>query len=165
MYRYILAFLCLISVLIPQGKGQKSVVAPLTVPVGTVLTFHLQTRLNPTVGNQMDVLPRGTALRVRLLNNVDSGVDRDGSEFRGEIVTPVLSGTETVLHSDAQVRGLLALLRSRNHPEGFRYELLITNVSDHGKSYALTASLNSSFADGAATQQSTIKPEESKGLK
>ena len=166
MHRYVLFLSCLISVLIPQLKGQKVAVEPLAVPAGTILTFHLQTRLNPTNSNQMDILPRGTVLRVRMLNNVDSGMDRDGSEFRGKIVSPVVSGAETVLHSDAQVRGLLALLRSKNHPEGFRYELLITNISDHGKSYDLTASLNSSFADnGAASQGSAIKPADPKGLK
>jgi hypothetical protein len=39
------------------------------------------------------------------------------------------------------------LLRSRNHPEGFRYELLITSLNDRGKNYDLTASLNSSFRE------------------
>jgi hypothetical protein len=47
------------------------------------------------------------------------------------------------------VRGLLVLLRSKTHPEGFRYELLITRLIDHGKSYDLTASLNPSFLDPA----------------
>jgi hypothetical protein len=45
------------------------------------------------------------------------------------------------------VRGILALLRSRSHPDGFRYELLITRLTDHGKSYVLTASLKPSLAD------------------
>jgi hypothetical protein len=38
-------------------------------------------------------------------------------------------------------------LRSKTHPDGFRYEVLVTGVTDHGKSYDLTASLNPSFAD------------------
>src|SRR2546430_3677586 len=29
--------------------------------------------------------------------------------------------SEVVIHADAEVRGLFALLRSRNHPDGFRY--------------------------------------------
>jgi hypothetical protein len=48
------------------------------------------------------------------------------------------------------VRGLLVLLRSKNHPDGFRYELLLTQITDGAKSYPLTASLNSSFFDSSA---------------
>jgi len=56
-------------------------------------------------------------------------------------------GDGVVIHSEAEVRGLLVLLRKQNHPNGFRYELLLTELSDHGKSYLLTASLNDSFFD------------------
>jgi hypothetical protein len=42
------------------------------------------------------------------------------------------------------------LLRSRNHPEGFRYELLVTSLTDHEKTYDVTASLNPSFFDAGA---------------
>jgi hypothetical protein len=82
-----------------------------------------------------------------MLDSIDSTVNRDGSPFRGSIVSPLISGDQVVVHSDAEVHGLLALLRSRSHPEGFRYELLITGLVDHGKSYTLTASLDSSFFD------------------
>ncbi len=62
-------------------------------------------------------------------------------------MSSLISGDEVVVHSDAEVHGLLALLRSRNHPEGFRYDLMITSLVDHGKSYTLTATLDSSFFD------------------
>jgi hypothetical protein len=145
MHRYAAGFLCLLSALAGQVSGQKSGIEQVSVAAGTVLTFHLQTRLRPGPGNEMDGLPKGTVLRVKLLQAIDSKVNQDGSEFRGEVVTPVVSGNEVVLHADSEVKGLLALLRSRNHPDGFRYELLVTNVSDHGKSYELTASLNPSL--------------------
>ena len=64
-----------------------------------------------------------------------------------------------MLHADAEVRGIFALLRSRNHPEGFRYELLITGVNDRGKNYTLTASLNSSFREVSEQQPSTASSE------
>jgi len=102
---------------------------------------------------------------VKMLDAIDSGIDRDGSAFRGEVVSPVVSGNEVVVHADSEVTGLLALLRSRNHPEGFRYELLITKVSDHGKSYDLTASLNPSFADVGTEHAAGGKSEGSNGLK
>ncbi len=165
MYRYTIAALCFVCMFVFQVQGQKTILEPISITTGTVLTFHLQTRLNPVGGNEMDLLPRGTVLTIRMLNAIDSGVDRDGSKFRGEVVSPVVSGNEVVLHSDAEVRGVLALLRSRNHPEGFRYELLITRVTDHGRSYDLTASLNPSFADRAPERDATIKAEGSKVLK
>jgi hypothetical protein len=123
---------------------------PIHVPAGTVLTFYLQTRLNPADGNVIDLLPKGTVLSIRVLDAVDSDITRDGAEFRGIVVTPVVSKDEVVIHADAEVRGLFALLRSRNHPDGFRYELLITAIADGGKLFQLTASLNPSFLDPTA---------------
>jgi hypothetical protein len=162
MQRYALAALCLCSVLALHARGQKTAAEPVQVASGTILVFHLQTRLSPGTGNETDILPKGTVLRVKLLQAVDSNVDRDGSEFRGEVVSSVLSGNEIVLHSESEVRGLLALLRSKSHPEGFRYELLITRVNDHGKSYDLTASLSPSFVDGGTPQESPAKTAEVK---
>jgi len=89
-------------------------------------------------------------LSIRVLDAIDSDVMRDGAEFRGVVVAPVVSKDEVVIHADAAVRGLFALLRSRNHPDGFRYELLITGIADGEKLFQLTASLNPSFQDTAA---------------
>src|SRR5438045_5998750 len=91
------------------------------------------TRLNPADGNVIDLLPKGTVLSIRVLDAIDSDVTRDGAQFRGLVVAPVVSKDEVVIHADAAVRGLFALLRSRNHPDGFRYELLITGITDGGK--------------------------------
>ena len=133
------------SLMATTAYGQSTGIQPVQVAAGTVLTFYSQTRLNPGAGNALDVLPKGTILRVKLLESIDSSVDRDGLEFRGSLVTPLAFGNEVLVRSDAEVRGLLVLLRSKSHPEGFRYDLLITNVTDNGKSYDLTASLNPSF--------------------
>jgi len=150
MHRYAVVVFCFIGVLAGQVRGQRAAIEPMHIAAGSVLTFHLQTRLNPEDRNETDALPKGTLIRVRLLDSVDSNVDHDGSEFHGTVVSSVVSGNEIIVHSHSEVRGLLALLRSGNHPEGFRYELLITRVSDHGKSYDLTASLNPSFFDGGS---------------
>jgi hypothetical protein len=154
--------LCIITMLPKSAFAQSSTLEPIRVSPGTVLTFHLQTRLNPGAGNDVDVLPSGTTLHVKILDSIDSNVDRDGAEFHGLIVSSVAVGKVTVLHSDAEVRGIFALLRSRNHPDGFRYELLVTRVTDHGKSYDLTASLNPSFRDNAE-QPSPVSSSEIKG--
>jgi hypothetical protein len=131
-----------------QSQAQGFVIQPVLVPSGTILTFYSQARLHPNIADAADALPKGTVLRVKMLTPLDSSVDHDGTEFRGVIVSPVVSGTETVVHPDAEVRGILILLRSKNHPEGFRYELMVTHVTDHGKCFDLTASLNESFFDG-----------------
>lgn len=150
MHRFAAVILCSVCVFAGIARGQDANIEPVHAPSGTVLTFHLQTRLNPADRNEMDVLPKGTVIRVKMLSGIDSSVDRDGSEFHGELVDSVWAGSKVVVHSEAEVRGILVLLRSRSHPEGFRYELLVTSLTDHAKTYDVTASLNASFFDAGA---------------
>ena len=147
MHRFAAVFLCTVCVFTIAARGQSANIEPIHAQLGAVLTFHLQTRLNPSDRNEMDVLPKGTVIRVKMLNGVDSSLDRDGSKFHGEVVDSVSAGGKVIVHSESEVRGMLVLLRSKNHPEGFRYELLITSLTDHAKTYDLTASLNPSFFD------------------
>ncbi|HKV26529.1 MAG TPA: hypothetical protein VJN93_18175 [Candidatus Acidoferrum sp.] len=130
---------------------------------GTVLEFHLQTRLRPTAGDPLDALPQGTVLHVKILRPIDSAVDHDGSEFHGWVVSDLSLGDGLVIHADSEVTGLLVLLRSRNHPEGFRYELLLTELTDHGRSYPLTASLSPSFFDPGPHPVATAKATAKRG--
>jgi hypothetical protein len=125
-------------------------IEPLRVPAGSILAFHLQTRLRHTEADPLGALPQGTVFHVKMLTPIDSNADRDGSEFRGSVAADLSLGDSVVIHSNAEVRGLLVLLRSKNHPDGFRYELLLTELTDQGKSYPLTASLNASFFDAGA---------------
>jgi len=147
MHHSVIVVLCLISLFASPTPSQNAIAAPVRVAAGTILNFHLQTRLNPSAGDTLDALPKGTVLQVRILDSIDSGADRDGTEFRGLLAAPLLLEGEVIVRSEAEVRGLLVLLRSRNHPDGFRYELLVTGLTDRGKSFDLTASLNPSFLD------------------
>jgi hypothetical protein len=160
MHRFASVLLCAVCVFTAAARGQRMKIVALHAPLGTVLTFHLQTRMNPAAPNEMDELPRGTEIRVKMLSGVDSGMDRDGSPFHGEVVEAVYAGSKVIVHPDSEVHGILVLLRSRNHPEGFRYELLVTRVTDHAKTYDLTASLNPSFVDAGAPAPAASKPEE-----
>jgi|SRR5579862_245076 len=155
MHRFAVVALCLVGLFASAGRGQSSAIEPLRVAPGTILTFHIQTRLRPTGGDALDGFPRGTVLHVKMLDSVDSRVNPDGFEFRGSVVSSLSLGDEVVVHPDAEVHGLLVLLRSGSHPEGFRYELLITGITDHGKTLALTASLNPSFFEPAAQPAAT----------
>lgn len=139
--------LCLVGLLAATTYGQAFRIEPVRVSAGTLLTFYLHARLDATGGDSVDGLPKGTLLRVKMLDSIDSAINSDGTEFHGTVVSGLVSSGEIVIHPESQVRGILALLRSRSHPEGFRYELLITSLTDHGKSYTLTASLNRSLAD------------------
>ncbi|PYT71798.1 MAG: hypothetical protein DMG39_11945 [Acidobacteria bacterium] len=147
--------MCFVGAFGSTAHGQTSNIEPVHVSAGTVLTFYLHARLNPTNGNDVDGLPKGTLLRVKMRNSIDSAVNADGTEFHGTVVSGLTSSGELVIHSGAEVRGILALLRSRSHPEGFRYELLITDLTDHGKSYTVTASLNPSLADSSTSKPTT----------
>jgi len=125
------------------------------VSAGSVLNFQLQTRLKASNSDAMDEFPAGTVVRVKMLETIDSTRDADGTPFRGVLVSSLASGTQVVAHTDAAVTGMLVLLRSREHPDGFRYVLLVTRISDGGKSYPVTASLSSSlydFSDKGAKQ-------------
>ena len=159
MHRFLISLLCAASVFAAVSSAQvasglnansNSRVEPLRIPAGSVLAFHLQSRLHPAAEDPLDALPQGTILHVKILKPVDSTVDRDGSAFHGWVVSDLSLGDGVVIHADAQVRGLLVLLRSQAHPEGFRYELLLTELTDHGNSYPLTASLGNSFVDASA---------------
>lgn len=149
MRRFVLFVVCIHLFVSTSARSQTSDIKPMHVPAGAVVTFYLQTRLNPADGNAIDLLPKGTVLNIKILDTIDSDLTRDGAEFRGIVVTPLVSKDEVIIHADAEVRGLFALLRSRNHPDGFRYELLITGIADGGKLFQLTASMNPSFQDAA----------------
>jgi len=134
--------------------AQSPGVPPMHIPAGTVLTFYSQTRLNPEAGNPLDGLAKGTLLQVRLVEAIDSNVEADGAAFHGILEKPVVDQHNVALVGEhADVRGVLALLRSRNHPEGFRYELLLTGINVNGKVQDLTAILNRTFFDAPKTAQ------------
>jgi len=156
-----LATLVLCLAVAPLILAQSSGMKPIRVPAGAVLTFYLQTRLNRADTNAVDLLPKGTQLNIKILDPIDSATTRDGSEFRGIVASQVVSLDGVVIHADAEVKGLFAVLRSKNHPEGFRYELLITEITDAGKSIRLTASLNESFFDGPAQTAANRQPTQS----
>lgn len=163
MHRIAVALLCFLGISAGVARAQSSSLQPLRVASGAVLDFHLQTLLRPASGDPLLVLPEGTILRVRLLDSVDSHVNRDGDTFRGTVVSPVSSGTKIIIQAGAAVRGLLALLRSRKHPQGFRYELLITGIMDFGKTYSVTASLDPTLFDSGLHHSTNVVPASKSG--
>jgi hypothetical protein len=152
MSRFLALALFAVGVFAVSSPAQvsSSTIEPIRVPAGSILAFHLQTRLRHNAADPLDALPQGTVFHVKILTSIDSIANRDGSEFHGSVVSDLSLGDGVVIHADSEVRGLLVLLRSKTHPDGFRYELLLTELTDHGKSYPVSASLNSSFYDAGA---------------
>nr|HEV7954296.1 hypothetical protein [Candidatus Acidoferrales bacterium] len=66
MRRYSLAVLCFTFLLADVAAAQKFVIEPVKVASGTILAFHMQTRLHPNSEDLLDVLPSGTVLQVRI---------------------------------------------------------------------------------------------------
>jgi hypothetical protein len=137
------------TLLAAPSFGQGAAIIPLQIPAGTVVQFQLQSRLSPSTTDAADALPAGTPLRIKLLDPIDSRVEQDGSAFQGVLVSALEENNHVVVGANAEAHGLLALLRSRQHPEGFRYELLVTSLVDGGRSYVVTASLDSSLFEPA----------------
>jgi hypothetical protein len=165
MHRFLAVVLCTLGALTHSAYAQKSSIQPMRVDAGTILEFHLQTRLDSAAGNLVDALPKGALLQVKMLDSIDSTVSQDGAEFRGLLMSSMKSRGEVVVHSGAEVSGIFALLRSRRHPEGFRYELLLTGVKDHGKYHALTASLGSTIGDSSGQPAVNSQSEMNQDLK
>ena len=84
MHHSVIVVLCLISLFASPTPSQNAIAAPVRVAAGTILNFHLQTRLNPSAGDTLDALPKGTVLQVRILDSIDSGADRDCSASNAE---------------------------------------------------------------------------------
>ena len=152
---------CTVCLWVQPLFAQSSEIAPMRVSAGEVLTFHSQSRLIPSSDNPLDALPKGTILRVKILDTIDSNTETDGITFRGTLDSPLADGhNATIAQEHAEVRGLLVLLRSRTHPEGFRYELLLTGIRVQGKMQDLTATLNASLFDAAKRVETPKPPDE-----
>src|SRR5260370_31308850 len=110
------AVLCFTTLLASAAPGKSPALAPVRVAAGTVLKFHLQTRLDPPAGDPLDALPTGTVLEVRMLASIDSATDRDGTEFPAMLAAPLVIGGGGILRSESELRGSLRLLNSWSHP-------------------------------------------------
>jgi hypothetical protein len=154
VHRFLMLLVCAAGLSPIAARAQSSDIAAIRIPAGTILSFHVQTRLKAAAGDALDALPKGTVLRVKMLDAIDSAVNRDGTQFRGVLASSIASGDQVIVHADAEVRGLFALLRSASHPEGFRYELLVTGLVDHGEAYTLTAFLGAALPGDSSKPQS-----------
>jgi hypothetical protein len=147
-----------LSVAIQAPRCHGSEIEPIRVAAGTVLSFRVQMRMKSPGGDAIEAsFPKGSVLQVKMLDSLDSTNDRDGAPFRGTVVSSEVGGSAVLLQSEPEVHGLLVLLRSQAHPEGFRYELLVTEIVENGKSYPITASLSSSLFDADSHASGSVQ--------
>jgi hypothetical protein len=144
-----LALLCLALFNPAKADCQAPEVPPLRFAAGTVVTFHVQSRLRSEGDDTLNGLTQGTAMQVKLRDAIDSTQNRDGSSFQGTLLATIGSG-RAIVHAEAEVHGILVLLRSRSRPNGFRYELMVTSIREAGRSRPLSASLSSSLFEATA---------------
>ena len=139
---------CILVLFAATADGQN--VKPIQYKAGMVLSFHLQTRLQADAGDTLNELPSGAVLSIEMLDDAQRDANADGVPFRGIVTAAVSYNGDVLIHSAAEVQGIQILLRSRNHPEGFRYELLITGLTDQGRSQTITAFFDPSLAEDVA---------------
>ena len=65
MPRFQVVVLCFLGMFASPAHAQNFSIEPLHVSAGTILTFHLQTRLHPTDRDALDLLPQGTLLQLK----------------------------------------------------------------------------------------------------
>jgi hypothetical protein len=101
-------------------------IGQVTAAAGATGTFYL------TDPAEIDGLSfqAGTLLGVKILNQISSLVDQSGTAFTGLLVVPLQLKGQIVVNAGAQVRGSLALLRNKAHPDGRCYDLLISQIAD-----------------------------------
>src|SRR5215475_5510601 len=102
--RFALVLLCVVLSVPSSADGQTSDVPALRFAVGTIVTFHVQSRLRPEMDDTLNGMPQGTAMQVKLLDAIDSTQNRYCSSYRGTLKTTTGS-TQPIAHSQARVRG------------------------------------------------------------
>jgi hypothetical protein len=113
-------------------------IGQVTAAAGAIGTFYLT---DPAEIGGLS-FQAGTLLRVKILNQISSLVDQSGTAFTGLLVVPLQLKGQIVVNAGAQVRGSLALLRSKAHPDGRCYDLLISQIADRGKTFSVYATLH-----------------------
>ncbi len=88
------------------------------------------------------VIPAGTVVTVRMIDNVDSGRDHSGQRFEASVDAPVVIGGRTVIKRGAVARLVLTNVAQAGHIEGrSEVKLELVSISINGASYAVRSSL------------------------
>ena len=102
-------------------------------------------------------LPQGTKLSLRLIDPIDSAVNKAGDVFRATLDAPVVVGGQVVLPKNADVKGQVVNVASAGHFTG-RSEigLALTEVTSGGKTYSLRTATVSKQGGSRGTRTAVV---------
>jgi hypothetical protein len=84
-------------------------------------------------------VPAGTAVRVRIIETLNSETSRVGQKFHGTLASPIMAGEKTVFPKGADVTGeVVGVERSGRLSHPGELHLRLRTVRSGGRSYSLT---------------------------
>ncbi len=84
-------------------------------------------------------IPSGTALSIRLVDNLDSEKNQVGDQFRATLNTPIVVDDEVVVPQDADIQGRVVDVKAAGRYAGAsNLTLELTSLSFNGKTYNLS---------------------------
>jgi len=85
-------------------------------------------------------VPSGTVLTVRMIDSVDSSVNRAGEEFAASLEAPVVVGDKVVIQRGADARVRLNQVSSAGHVQGrSELQLELVSITANGTTYNVTS--------------------------
>jgi cell division septation protein DedD len=103
-------------------------------------------------------IPKGTKFSVRLIDPIDSAVNKVGDVFRATLDTPVVVEDKVVIPKQADIEGQVVDARSAGHFTGSsQIGLVLTKVTAGGKTYGLkTAAVSKQGASRGVRTAETV---------
>ena len=88
----------------------------------------------------MITIPAGQSLLVRMIDSVDSSVNRAGEEFAASLEAPVVVGDKVVIQRGADARVRLNQVTSAGHVQGrSELQLELVSLTANGTTYNVTS--------------------------
>ncbi len=85
-------------------------------------------------------VPSGTVITVRMIDSVDSSVNRAGEEFAASLEAPVVVGDKVVIQRGADARVRLNKVASAGHVQGrSELQLELVSITANGTTYNVTS--------------------------
>jgi hypothetical protein len=102
-------------------------------------------------------IPAGTTLNVVLSSALDSGKNKAGDAFTGNLSEPVTIDGKTVLATGAKVEGTVLAAEGSGRVSGkASMSLALTSVTLHGKAVSISTKANAAEAEGTKGRDAAI---------
>jgi len=102
-------------------------------------------------------IPAGTTLNVVLSSALDSGKNKAGDSFTGNLSEPVAIDGKTVLDKGAKVEGTVVAAEGSGRVSGkATMSLALTSVTIHGKPVSISTKANAAEAEGTKGRDAAV---------